>query len=360
MTENLLEQMPLAATRRELDQEPAVVARVIATLAGEMTCLAKQMESRRTKQILVIGSGDSYFIGLAARLAFQTCAQIHITVLQALEFACYGHPNVDEHSAIFIISSSGRKSVIWDALERAATTPALIVGITDNAEPSNPIPQKAHVTLLPRSQKAGYPTQTTAAALTLLLMLAVEWGSIMDSISQPSCNELKHQIKLLPEKMNSVLENSHNFAKQIAAETCEQNVFTLIGSGPNEASAHIGSALLAEGPQRFGLALPLEEFHHSLRQYALQPGNPVILIATQPVCLQRSLDTARATRAQNAFLAGIISEQTRDIGDYCHHHLTIPEAPEILSPLLTLIPLQELSIQLAEKRISQGYNRPYQ
>ena len=359
MTEFNLEQMPLAATRKELDQGPDVVARVISALAADIATLVKQLEARQINHVLILGSGDSYYLGLAARQAFQSCTHIQLTVLQALEFACYGFPNIDERCAIFIISSSGRKSIIWDALERAATTPAFIVGVTDNIADSNPIIHKAHVTLLPRSEKIGWPTQTTSAALTLLFMLAVEWGLQSGRLSPPKAQELNLQIRSMPEKMKNVLETSRSFAEKVAAETVNQNVFTFIASGPNEGVAHIGTALLAEGPQRFGQALPLEELHHSLRQYILQPGNPVILIATHPTCLQRSMDTAQVARERNTCLIGIISEQTREIGIYCDAQIDIPETPEFFSPLLTMIPLQELSIQLAEQRIRQGYNRPY-
>jgi glucosamine--fructose-6-phosphate aminotransferase (isomerizing) len=191
-------------------------------------------------------------------------------------------------------------------------------------------------------------------------MLAIEWGFLRRLMFTPQYEELQEQLNSLPFKMNAVLEICRNFASNVAQETIEQSIFTLIASGPNEGVALIGSALLSEGPQRFGLALPLEEFHHSLRQYTLQPGNPVILLATHPTCLQRSLETAIVAHDRGAFLIGILGAQTNEIAKFCRHHITIPEGPESLSPLLTLVPLQELSIQLAERRVIQGYNRPRQ
>lgn len=359
MTELSQEQMPLAATRKELDQEPLVTARVIDSLYADIVQLARKFNERKINQVLIIGSGDSYSVGLAARHAFHTYTHIGITVLQALEFTYYGYPNIDEHTAILVISSSGRKSIIWDALDRAVTTPALIIGITDNTEQSNPILQKADTVLLPHSEKIGWPTQTTAAALSVLLLMAIVWGYQRHNMPLLAYEALIRQLKSLPDKMKTVLEASRSFASQVASKTFKQDTFTIIASGPNDGIAQIGTALLAEGPQRLGLALPLEEFHHSLRQFTLQPGNPVILISTHATCLQRPLDTARVARERDALLVGILGDQTRGLEKYCHYQITIPETPETLSPLLTLVPFQELSIQLAEMRISQGYNRPH-
>lgn len=358
MTQHSLEQMPLAATRKELDREAFVVARAMDLMNKEIISLARQLEARKINQLIILGSGDSFFIGIAARQAFHAYAHITVTALQALEFACYGYPNLDQHCAIVLISSSARQSIIWDALDRAIETPAFVIGLTDNVEACNPIVQKSHAVITPRAEKIGWPTQTTAAALSTLLLLAVEWGLARRVLTIPEYEEMRAHLFSLPEKMQTALEDSRLFARTIAAEKFEKPAFTIIASGPNDGIALMASALLAEGPQRIGLPLPLEEFHHSLRTYTLHPGDPVILIATHPTCLQRSLDTAKEVQASQASLIGLLSDQTQVIEPYCQFSLNLPYTPEPLSSLLNMVPLQELSIQLAEERIKHGYNRP--
>ncbi len=260
---------------------------MIDSLSAEIIGLAQQLEQRQIKHVILLGSGDSYYIGLAARHALQSYTHSTVTVLQALEFACYGYPNIDERYAIIVISSSGRKSVIWDALDRAVDTPAYIIGITDNSEETNPILQKAHTVLLTQAEKIGWPTQTTSAALTALCMLAIEWGFLRRLMTSPQYEELHEQLNSLPFKMKAVLEISRNFASNVAQETIEQSIFTLIASGPNDGVALIGSALLSEGPQRFGLALTARRVpsqsppvHAPTRQSRHPAGNTPDLSAT--------------------------------------------------------------------------------
>ena len=64
--------MPIAATRREVAAQPEVVARVLAEQSTAIRDLAQRLAARATRQIVLLGSGDSWFAGLGCRLAFET------------------------------------------------------------------------------------------------------------------------------------------------------------------------------------------------------------------------------------------------------------------------------------------------
>src|SRR5262245_3121619 len=130
--------MPVAATRREVAAQPETLARVLAEQSAAVRALAATLAERDVREIALIGSGDSWFAGLACRLAFETYAGVQAEALQAYEYAAYGRSAFDQHTAAIVISSSGRPTTTWDALDRALATPAYVIGITDNPYSGNP------------------------------------------------------------------------------------------------------------------------------------------------------------------------------------------------------------------------------
>src|SRR5881296_3892100 len=114
--------MPISATRREVAAQPEVVAQVLAEQGTAVRALAAVFAERDTREIVLLGSGDSWFAGLACRLAFETYSGLPTEAIQAYEYAAYGHPSFDDRTVAIVISSSGRPTTTWDALDRALLT----------------------------------------------------------------------------------------------------------------------------------------------------------------------------------------------------------------------------------------------
>ena len=153
--------MPIAATRAEVAAQPEVIARVLAEQSTTIRELAQQLAARDTRRIALLGSGDSWFAGMACRLAFATYSGLPAEAIQAYEYASYGDPSFDAATAAIVISSSGRPTTTWDALDRALRTAAYVIGITDKPYAGNPFHEKVHTALVPGAAKVGWPAQTT-------------------------------------------------------------------------------------------------------------------------------------------------------------------------------------------------------
>src|SRR5262245_59313473 len=109
--------MPIAATSREVAAQPEVVARVLAEQSTAVRTLADVLAKRDTREIVLLGSGDSWFAGLACRLAFETYAGLPAEAIQAYEYAAYGRPAFGSQTAVIVTSSSRRPTTTWDALD---------------------------------------------------------------------------------------------------------------------------------------------------------------------------------------------------------------------------------------------------
>ncbi|MCB9149946.1 MAG: SIS domain-containing protein [Caldilineaceae bacterium] len=350
--------MPIAYTQTEVAEQPAVVERVLGELHANVRTLAHALTERAIQRLYLLGSGDSWFAGLATRLAFEEYSGLITEPLQAYEYAAYGHPGLNAHSAAILISSSGRPTTTWDALDRALAAGAYVVGITDNPYDGNPFVHKPHSVLIPGAQKKGLPAQTTSATMAMLMDLAIELGRANGHLAPEKADALVSSLCAMPTHMQDVLTASAKPANVLAQALHGRRVYTLVGGGPSYGVAQIGSALLAEGPQEVGLPLTVEEFHHGLRYGAIGKGDPVILIAPGGAANQRNLETTQSLANWGAHLIAIVDERDTQITPLAQTVFTTPAVPEAMSPLLTLLPLHNLAVQLALHKMANGYQRP--
>jgi glucosamine--fructose-6-phosphate aminotransferase (isomerizing) len=353
--------MPISATRREVAAQPEVLAQVLAQQAAAVRALAGVLVERDTREIVLLGSGDSWFAGLACRLAFETYAGLPAEAIQAYEYAAYARPAFDSRTVAIVTSSSGRPTTTWDALDRALSTPAYAVGITDTPYAGNPFLEKSHTALVPGASKIGWPAQTTTATIALLIDLAIELGRARGHLAAAEADQLSAQLRSLPRAMRAVLDQSGPQAEQLARDLLVggmRRIYTFVGAGPSLGVAYVGMALLAEGPQEAGIAIAVEEFHHGLHIATIARDDVVVLIAPTGPASPRYLDTARSVRAWGARLLAIVDDQDAALGPLADAVSVLPAAPEPMTPLLTLPPLHQLSIHLAEQKVAAGYVRP--
>jgi glucosamine--fructose-6-phosphate aminotransferase (isomerizing) len=350
--------MPIASTKVEVREQPEVVARVLTEMRQSIRDLAQTLADRQVDLVLASGSGDSWFAAQAVRLAWERYAGVPFEAFQAYEYALYGRPGEDRQTAHFLISSSGRPTTTWDALDRALDTPAYVVGVTDNPAPENPFVAKPPCALIPGAKKVGWPAQPTTVTIALLIDLAIAFGLARGHLAEREASRLHHALEQLPEQMAGVLDKSAAWAEALAPSLLGRRYYTFVGGGPSYAVAQTGSALMAEGPQEIGLALAVEEFHHAFRVATLQQADPVILIAPTGAGESRCRDTAYSVRQWGARLIPLVTSGTADLITDPAEGLLLPDVDEPLSPLLTLLPLHALSIALAEQKVAGGYSRP--
>ena len=119
--------MPIENTREEVAAQPQVIGRVLQELDGQIEALAQKMVEHKINHVLASGSGDSWFAAQAVKLAWERYAGIPFDPQQAYEYAAYGRPGEDSQTAHFVISSSGRPTTTWDALDLAIASGAMVI-----------------------------------------------------------------------------------------------------------------------------------------------------------------------------------------------------------------------------------------
>ena len=351
--------MPLEETISEVAQQPDVVGKAMSNNHAEVIELAREIINKGITKCVLVGSGDSMFMGLSAQQAFDSYSGIPLKVTQAYEYAAFGDIEIQKDTAIFVVSSSGRVSTTRDALDRALQSEALVVGVTDNENPDNPFFTKPERVLVPGGIKLGWPTQTTTAALAVMLDLSIQIGKMSGHLKESTANFLYQQLLSVPDKMKTVLSDNQEVMCQIAEKFVDVKTIYFVGSGPGYGVANIGGAVMAEGPQRIGVPLYVEEFHHSLRVNTLDLGMPIFLIAPSDPAFTRYLDTVQAVKNWGGYLIAITDNDDDRILNGANTTIRIPVIPYQMSPLLSVLPLHLFSIELTQNLVDQGYKRPW-
>ncbi|MEA1648007.1 SIS domain-containing protein [Nitrospirillum sp. BR 11164] len=329
--------MPLPATARERADTPAAVARALTRLAGPVRDLAAALTVRGINRLLVAGSGDSLSVGMMATTAFAAYAGIPCQAVQAFELARYGHPDLGPGTAVAVISSSGRPSPAHDALARTQEEGALVIGICDRE--GTPFLAPPVWGLCPGAHKDGMPTQSTAATLAVLILLALEWGEVL---RRPMAGS-RREVGALPATLESVLR-SDTAIHALGATLATRRHLHIVGAGPNTGTARCIADLLTAAAGLAALPHAVEEFDHALRLQALTPADLVLVLAPPGArAADRLADTATAARERGAAVAVLGGPD-----------FPVPEMDEPMTPLPLLMQGQALALAAGDAAAVAG------
>jgi glucosamine--fructose-6-phosphate aminotransferase (isomerizing) len=141
-----------------------------------------------------------------------------------------------------------------------------------------------------------------------------------------------------------VIEEHDQSLAQVAERMVSRELCLYTGGGPAYACAMIGAAKLKECSLKYGVALPLEEYHHYVSQ---RDGDPLFLIAPTGPSLQRALDTTRSGRIWGGRVYGVLTRGDQALTNNVDVAFELPAVPELLAPMVYSVPVQLFAYHLA-------------
>jgi glucosamine 6-phosphate synthetase-like amidotransferase/phosphosugar isomerase protein len=327
------------ATGPELFGQPAAIAATISTNDGPLNDVAERMRNGISRVVLV-GCGDSLAVMTAARMALETALGVPCEPVQSLEFAYYSTAGVDSDTAVVALSSSGETTRTVEALLIAQDRGAYTVSLT-NTDGST-LQTEADTTLKIEATRVGWPTQSSTAALALLLELAVR---ITERRDPDAAAPLRQALDSLPAVMGEVLTRIDPVIAGIAAEEVRagMRIALFAGAGPNLATAVVGAAKVKECTTLHAIDIQTEEYHHYNSQKA---GEPLFLFAPSGPSVARAVDTGTDALRWNGRLYVVTTDGEEAFNGLDGTVVTLPPIPEALSPMLYLLPAQLIGYHL--------------
>ena len=299
------------------------------------------------KRFIITACGTSWHSGLIAEYLIEELARIPVEVEYASEFR-YRNPIVNEKDVVLAISQSGETADTLSAIQIAKERQALIYGICNVIGSS--IARASHAgSYTHAGPEIGVAsTKAFTAQVTILTLLALQVAQSQGTISQSRLRQILYEMETIPNKIKEALEcNAH--IETIAAKYFEAHNFLYLGRGLNFPIALEGALKLKEISYIHAEGYPAAEMKHG--PIALIDENmPVVFIATNASAHEKIVSNIQEVKARKGKIIAIVNKGDTIIRDLADDIIEIPETDELLSPLVSIVPLQLLSYHIALMR----------
>ncbi len=299
------------------------------------------------RRVVIVACGTSWHAGLVGKYAIEQLARVPVDVDLASEFR-YRDPVIDDGVLAIAISQSGETAdtlaAIREAARRGATTACIcnVVESTIARETGRAIYTNAGPEIGVASTKA-FTTQLVA-----LYLLAIRLGRARGALDAAGEAEIVAALRRLPVQMESALEREER-ARQLAPGWSDASDFLFLGRGVHFPIALEGALKLKEISYIHAEGYAAGEMKHG--PIALIDAHlPVVVVATRGSQYEKVVSNLEEVRARGGRVIAVVTEGDTSLASHCEALLPVPDAPELLQPLLTVVPLQLLSYCIADHR----------
>ena len=303
-------------------------------------------ELARTKRLILTACGTAFHAGLVGEFLFEQLARIPTETEYASEFR-YRNPIIEDGTIVITISQSGETADTLAAVEQAKERGATVLGIVNVVGSSIARATDAGIYLHVGPEIGVASTKAFTAQVAVLAMLAIELGR-RRHISSDEAVMYMNELSEIPEKISKVLEQS-NHIKQIAAANIKKENWLFLGRGFNYPVALEGALKLKEISYIHAEGLPAAEMKHGPIALIVN-GMPAVFIATAGPQYDKIMGNIAEVKARGGKIIAVATEGDENIKQQADHVITVPDVPELLQPLLTVVPLQLLAYHAAVLR----------
>lgn len=300
----------------------------------------------RTKRFILTACGTAFHAGLVGEFLLEHLARIPAETEYASEFR-YRNPIIEDGTVVISISQSGETADTLAAIQQAKERGATVLGIVNVVGSSIARMTDAGIYLHVGPEIGVASTKAFTAQVTVLTMLAVELGR-RRHISSDAIAKTIDELSKIPEKIEKILEQSEHI-KEIASANIDKENWLFLGRGFNYPVALEGALKLKEISYIHAEGLPAAEMKHGPIAL-IADSMPVVFIATEGPQYEKIIGNIAEVKARGGKVIVVATEGDENIRQHVDHLITIPDAPELLQPLLTVVPLQLLAYHAAVLR----------
>ena len=317
------------------------------TMAGIQQHIDKLTKANR---IIMIACGTSWHAGLVAEYIFEELCRIPVEVEYASEFR-YRNPVIHPGDVIIAISQSGETADTIVAIEKAKEHGAFILGVVNVVGSS--IARISHAGAYTHAgpEIGVASTKAFTAQLAVLTMIALKIARAKNSIDPDRYRALLTELHTVPEKVREVLKLSPHI-QALAAKYKDAKDALYLGRGYNFPVALEGALKLKEISYIHAEGYPAAEMKHG--PIALVDETlPVVFVATRDSYHAKIVSNIQEVKARKGKVIAVITQGDDVIGKMADDCIVIPEADELLAPMLNAIPMQLLAYYIG---VAKGYD----
>jgi glutamine---fructose-6-phosphate transaminase (isomerizing) len=315
--------------RGRLDAEKGTI-----TMAGIENNIGRLQNADR---IIIIACGTSWHAGLVAEYIFEELCRIPVEVEYASEFR-YRNPVIHNGDVIIAISQSGETADTMVAIEKAKEHGAFILGVVNVVGSSIARISNAGAYTHAGPEIGVASTKAFTAQLAVLTMIALKIAKEKDTIDQTRYMHLLGELHAIPDKVKEVLKTS-GAIKKLALKYKDAQDALFLGRGYNFPVALEGALKLKEISYIHAEGYPAAEMKHGPIALVTETL-PVVFVATRDSYHGKIISNIQEIKARKGKVLAVISQDDEQIPKMADDIMSVPEADELLAPMLSVIPLQ--------------------
>lgn len=261
---------------REIFQEPSAVESTLRGLSEKLN--SESIDLKAFDICYLTGSGTSYHACIAGQYAISSFVGAISSSIPASEFASWIPSHAGRRTLTVAVSQSGESIDVLNAAKAAIENQFTVLAVSNTSGCA--LSRIAHHTLLTSAgrEKAITATKTYVCQLAALYLLALEMKAQREGVTA-SLRRLRRQLLISPKILERNLEVSNEASKKLAERFSGNNLFFVLGSGPNYATALEATLKLKEAANVVAEGFASREFLHGPMQL-IGEGTPIVTVMT--------------------------------------------------------------------------------
>jgi len=300
----------------------------------------------RAKRIIFTAQGTAWHAGLVGEYLFEDIAKLPAETEYASEFR-YRNPLIDDGTVVIAISQSGETADTLAAVREAKLKGALTLGVVNSVGSTIARETDAGIYLHCGPEIGVASTKAFTSQVAVLAMLAIQLGR-RRFLSPQAAEHLIEALARIPQQVGEVLQQSQ-FIRSVVETMVDRENWLFLGRGYNYPVALEGALKLKEISYIHAEGMPAAEMKHGPIALINQ-GMPVVFVAPGGPQYEKVLGNIEEVRSRGGRVIAVATEGDTEIGHLAEHVFFVPDVPEPLQPLLTVIPLQLLAYHAAVLR----------
>ena len=313
-----------------------------------------EQEFRSFTNVKIVGCGTSWHAGLAGKFMIEQLAQIPVEVDYASEFR-YRDPIVDKSSLMIAISQSGETADTLAAEREARQKGSKVVSIC-NVVGSMLTRESSGTIYTHAGPEIGVAsTKAFTGQLTALLLTALYLGQVRGKLANSASQKLMQELTRIPHKIETILQHDAQI-EDLARQLFRHTDFLYLGRGIHYPIALEGALKLKEISYIHAEGYPAGEMKHGPNAL-IDENLPVVMIATRDetdpgsmLRYEKTISNLQEVKARDGIVIAVVTEGDKLARDVASHVIEIPTAPDLIAPILEIVPLQLLAYHIAVRR----------
>ncbi len=308
------------------------------------------------EQIQILACGTSWHAALVGKYLLEQVAGIPTQVHYSSEFR-YAPSPITPNTLTIGVTQSGETADTLAALtmeqeRRQGKEPkyqARLLGITNRPESTLGQMIPHIINTLAGIEIGVAATKTFVAQLMAFYALALDLAYLHKTISSQKLEEIINGLRMLPKEIEATLQSQESLTEQLAHDFAETTDFIFVGRGINFPIALEGALKLKEISYIHAEGYAAGEMKHG--PIALLDAKvPVVALAMPGSVYEKVISNAQEAKARDSRLIGVTSVKDGEAAEIFNDIIPVSSVDELLSPILTVVPLQLLAYHIAARR----------